>query len=74
MQPTLINGIHPKVEFYNAVFGTIAFIGNEILVKFKSPLIIFFPINLIIYFPIDLILDTCFLSPQILPPFEWPNS
>jgi len=59
-----------RVEFYKAVFGTIAFIGKDILVKFKSPLIIFFPISLIIYFPMALILLTCFWSPQILPPFE----
>lgn len=70
----LIYILHPRVEFYNAVFGTIAFIGNDIRVKFKSPLIIFLPINFIIYFPIDLIFVTCFLSPHILPPFECPNS
>lgn len=47
--------LHAIVEFYKAVFGTIAFIGNEIRVKLRSPLIIFLPINLIIYLPIDLI-------------------
>lgn len=66
--------LHPRVEFSKAVLGTIALIGKEILVKFKSPLIIFFPINFIISLPIDLIFDTCLASPQIFPPFECPNS
>ena len=50
-----INYLHAIVEFYKAVFGTIAFIGNEILVRLRSPLTNFLPINLIIYLPIDLI-------------------
>lgn len=58
VQPEYIYLLHPKVEFSRAVFGTIALIGKEILVKFKSPLIIFFPISFIIYFPIDLIFET----------------
>jgi hypothetical protein len=58
------------VEFSNSVFGTIALIGNEILVRLRSPLMSFLPISLIISFPIDLIFDTCFLLPQILPPLE----
>ena len=62
------------VEFYNSVFGTIALIGKEILVRLRSPLISFFPMSLIISLPMDLILLTCFLFPQILPPFECPNS
>ena len=49
------NNVHAMVEFYKAVFGTIALIGNEIRVRLRSPLIIFLPINLIIYLPIDLI-------------------
>ena len=52
------NNVHPKVEFSRAVLGTIALIGNDILVKLRSPLMIFFPINFIIYFPIDLTLLT----------------
>jgi len=58
------------VEFSSAVLGTIALIGNEIRVKFRSPVIIFFPTILIISLPIDRILFTWILSPQILPPFE----
>lgn len=48
--------------------------GNEILVRLRSPLINFLPINFIIYLPMDLIFETCFLFPQIFPPLEWPNS
>ncbi len=58
------------VEFYRAVFGTIAFIGKDILVRFKSPLMIFFPTIFIISLPIERILLTWILSPQTLPPFE----
>ena len=66
--------IQARVEFSKAVLGTIALMGKDILVRLRSPLIIFLPISLIIYLPTDLILSTCFLSPHILPPFEWPNS
>ena len=62
------------VEFSKAVFGTIALIGKEILVRFKSPLINFLPMSLIISFPMDLIFSTCDLLPQTLPPFECPSS
>jgi hypothetical protein len=66
----IIKIIPDIVEFYRAVLGTIALIGKEIRVRLRSPLIIFLPISLIIYLPMDLILSTCFLLPQILPPFE----
>ena len=46
------------VEFYRAVFGTIALMGKEILVRFRSPLIIFFPTIFVVSFPIDRILFT----------------
>ena len=65
---------HETVEFQRAVLGTITLIGKEILVKFKSPLIIFFPTILIIYLPMFLILLTCVLSPQIFPPLEQASS
>jgi hypothetical protein len=46
------------VEFYRAVFGTIALMGKEIRVKLRSPLMIFFPTILIISLPMDRILLT----------------
>lgn len=58
------------VELTRAVLGTMALMGKEILVRFRSPLMIFFPTILIISLPIERILFTCALSPQILPPFE----
>jgi hypothetical protein len=61
---------HDKVEFYKAVLGTIALMGKDIFVKFKSPVMIFLPTSLIISFPIERILLTCVLSPHILPPLE----
>jgi len=73
-QPKLENMIQAIIEFYRAVLGTIALIGKVILVKLRSPLIIFLPISLIISFPIDLILSTCFLFPHTLPPFECASS
>ena len=63
--------LHPIVEFYNAVFGTIALIGNDILVRLKSPVIIFLPINFTISLPIDLIFFTWDLSSQNFPPSEY---
>lgn len=65
---------HDMVELTRAVLGTMAFMGNEILVRLRSPLIIFLPTILIISLPIDRILLTCDLSPQILPPFEYASS
>lgn len=65
---------HEIVELTSAVLGTIALIGNEILVKLRSPLIIFFPTILIISLPMERILLTWDLSPQILPPFEYASS
>ena len=62
------------VEFTSAVLGTIALIGKDILVRFKSPLMIFLPTIFIISFPIERILLTCALSPQILPPLEYAKS
>lgn len=53
MQPTItVEFLQPNVQFSRAVFGTMAFIGKETLVRLKSPLIIFFPIRTIISFPI----------------------
>jgi hypothetical protein len=58
------------VELTRAVLGTMALMGKEILVRFRSPLMIFLPTILIISLPMERILLTCDLSPQILPPFE----
>lgn len=46
------------VELTNAVLETIALMGKEILVRLRSPLMIFLPTILIISLPIDLILLT----------------
>jgi hypothetical protein len=46
------------VEFSRAVLGTIALMGKLILVKFRSPLMIFLPTILIISLPIERILLT----------------
>jgi hypothetical protein len=62
---------HDIVEFYSAVFGTIDFIGNDILVKLRSPLIIFLPINFIISLPVDRTFFICISSAQTFPPFEY---
>lgn len=62
------------VEFSSAVFGTIALIGKDILVRLRSPLMIFLPTIFIISFPIERILLTCTLSGQIFPPFEYAYS
>ena len=58
------------VELTSAVLETMALMGKEILVRLRSPLMIFLPTILIISLPIDLILLTCDLSPQTLPPLE----
>lgn len=58
------------VELTSAVLETMALMGKEILVRLRSPLMIFLPTILIISLPIDLILLTWDLSPQILPPLE----
>lgn len=70
MQPEIKLMLHPIVEFYSAVLGTMDLMGKDILVRLKSPLIIFLPISLIISLPIDLIFLTCYLSSQYLPPSE----
>jgi len=49
---------HDIVEFSRAVFGTIALIGKDILVRLRSPEMIFLPTILIISLPMDLILLT----------------
>ena len=45
------------IEVSRAVFGIMALIGKEILVRFKLPDKIFLPIYLTISFPTDLILS-----------------
>jgi len=53
------------IEVSRAVFGIMALIGKEILVRFKLPDKIFLPIYLTISFPTDLILSFMPLSEQI---------
>ena len=49
---------HDIVEFYKAVFGTMALMGKDILVRLRSPEMIFLPTIFIISLPIDRILLT----------------
>ena len=49
---------HDTVEFYRAVLGTIALMGKDILVRFRSPDMIFLPTIFIISLPMDRILLT----------------
>ena len=51
-----------------------ALMGKEILVRLRSPLMIFLPTILIISLPMDLILLTWTLSVQTFPPLEWAPS
>lgn len=60
-----------STEFCKAVLGEQARAGKLILVRFNSPLKIFFPISFTISLPTDLSLSTCFSSLQVKPPSLW---
>lgn len=59
------------VEFSNAVLGTIDLMGKEILVRLRSPLMIFLPMSLIISLPVERTFLICISSAQIFPPLEY---
>lgn len=59
-----------RATLSSALLGTMALMGKGILVRLKSPLMIFLPMILIISLPMPLMRSTCFWSSHSRPPLE----